>query len=207
VTDPRQAPITVEPFVPSQRAEVEAVLARAFWPDPLFGHFCRDLVVEHTMLPRVFAAFMADALPFDTTWVARSGTRVMGAAVWVPPVGMPRSKKREAMMQARMARILITGRNRRSGLALLDAVDKVHPHDPHWYLMLLGTDPLVQGKGAGGLLLQPALERADAEGLPCYLETQKERNLSFYARYGFEQQEKLEVPGAPPVWTMRREAR
>ena len=44
---------------------------------------------------------------------------------------------------------------------------------------LLGTDPLVQGKGVGGQLLQPALDRADADGVPCYLETQKERNLSF----------------------------
>jgi len=207
VTDQRPAPFVVQPFVTSQRAEVEAVLARAFWPDPLFGHFSRNLVVEHTMLPKVFSAFMSDAVPFDTSWVVMAADRVMGAAVWVPPEGMPRSKKREALMQARMARILLTGRNRRSGLALLDAVDKVHPHDPHWYLMLLGTDPLVQGKGAGGLLLQPALDRADAEGLPCYLETQKERNLAFYGRFGFHEENKLEVPGAPPVWTMRRDAR
>ncbi len=207
MSDPRQSTLSVEPFVTGQRAEVEAVLARAFWPDPLFGFFCRDLVIEHSMLPRVFAAFMADAVPFDTTWVANAGERVMGAAVWIPPEGMPRSKKRDALMQARMARILLTGRNRRKGLALLDAVDKVHPHDPHWYLVLLGTDPLVQGKGVGGQLLQPALDRADADGVPCYLETQKERNLSFYARFGFQQADELRVPGAPPVWTMRREAR
>ena len=30
---------------------------------------------------------------------------------------------------------------------LLDAVGRAHPHEPpHWYLMLLGTDPVLQGR-------------------------------------------------------------
>ena len=43
----------------------------------------------------------------------------------------------------------------------------------------------MQGRGVGSALLEPALARADGEGMPCYLETQKEENLSFYARHGF----------------------
>src|SRR5262252_2534178 len=40
---------------------------------------------------------------------------------------------------------------------------------PHWYLMALAADvskPEIRGK-----LMEPTLDRADAEGLPCYLET------------------------------------
>ena len=107
-------------------------------------------------------------------------------------------------MQVRIGRLLVTGTNRRVGLKLLEEVDKVHPAEPHWYLALLGTDPVVQGLGAGGALLQPALGEADAGGLPCYLETQKEENLSFYARYGFEVLHTISVPGSPTVWGMRR---
>jgi len=57
---------------------------------------------------------------------------------------------------------------------------------PHWYLSILGVDPDHQGKGLGGALLQPALAKADQEGLPCYLETLEEKNLAFYGRHGFE---------------------
>ena len=53
--------------------------------------------------------------------------------------------------------------------------------------------------------MRPVLERCDRDGLPAYLETQKESNLAFYERCGFAVERKLEVRGAPPVWTMRRE--
>jgi MFS family permease len=51
---------------------------------------------------------------------------------------------------------------------------------PHWYLWLLGVDPDRQGQGVGSALLAPILARADAEGLPCALETLTERNVWFY---------------------------
>ena len=49
------------------------------------------------------------------------------------------------------------------------------------------------------------LERCDAEGLPAYLETQKEENLAYYARHAFELVQKVEVDGVPPVWTLLRD--
>ena len=159
------------------------------------------------MVPSVFGAFAADTVPLGETWVAMAGARVMGAALWVPPGKMPRSSRREAALQARMARLLVTGRNRRCGLALLTEVDKRHPSEPHWYLSVLGVDPVAQGKGLGTQLLGPVLDRADAEGVPAYLETQKEENLAFYIRHGFEETDRITVPGSPPVWTMWRHPR
>jgi GNAT superfamily N-acetyltransferase len=204
VPDARFANFTIERLPAARHDDALAALARAFWPDPLFGFFQPDKLKEHSMLPKVFHAFLADAAPFDRVWGAMSADRVVGAAVWVPPGGMPRTSRREAMMQVRIGRLLVTGTNRRVGLKLLDEVDKVHPTEPHWYLALLGTDPAVQGLGAGGALLQPALAEADAQGLPCYLETQKEENLGFYARHGFDVLHTIAVPGSPTVWGMRR---
>ena len=191
----------------AERPEMLAMLGRAFWPDPLFGFFARDRQHEYEMFPSVFGAFAADTVPLGETWVAMAGARVMGAALWVPPGKMPRSSRREAALQARMARLLVTGRNRRCGLALLTEVDKRHPSEPHWYLSVLGVDPVAQGKGLGTQLLGPVLDRADAEGVPAYLETQKEENLAFYIRHGFEETDRITVPGSPPVWTMWRHPR
>jgi len=159
------------------------------------------------MLASVFDACVRDGLPFEETLVAAAGARIVGCAVWLPPGAMPRTAARNATLNARAARLLVSGRNRISGLRLLDAVDKVHPKEPHWYLFLLGTDPVMQGRGIGGRLMQPVLDRCDAEGLPAYLETQKESNLAFYGRMGFEVGQKLEHAGAPPIWTMTRPPR
>ena len=52
-----------------------------------------------------------------------------------------------------------------------------HPKGPeHWYLQYLGVEPRRQGKGLGGALLAPVLERCDGEGVPAHLETSTERN-------------------------------
>ena len=71
----------------------------------------------------------------------------------------------------------------------------------------LGVEPDRQGQGIGSALIQPVLGRADAEGLPCYLETTKERNVTFYRRHGFDVVAEGDLPDlGPPFWTMRREA-
>ena len=75
-----------------------------------------------------------------------------------------------------------------------------------WYLLTLGVDPPRQGRGIGSALMRPVLTRADAEGLPCYLETEKERNVRFYGKHGFEVVAQGEGPaGGPAFWTMKRE--
>jgi predicted N-acetyltransferase YhbS len=78
--------------------------------------------------------------------------------------------------------------------------------EPHHYLMVLGVDSEKQGQGVGSKLIAPGLARADADRLPCYLETMKTRNLDFYGKHGFEVVHAGEIPkGGPPFWTMRRE--
>lgn len=88
-------------------------------------------------------------------------------------------------------------------------IDKAHREvrEPHWYLALLGCDPLWQGRGVGTALLEPVLDRADKEGTCAYLETQKVENIAWYGRRGFKVVKELEVPGCPTMWAMLREPR
>jgi ribosomal protein S18 acetylase RimI-like enzyme len=90
------------------------------------------------------------------------------------------------------------------GLARIDAH---HPQEPHLYLSVLGTDPSAQGRGIGSALLTPALAQCDADGVPAYLESSKERNVAFYARHGFRVTEELDLPRGPRMWLMWREPR
>ncbi|KAF9776760.1 hypothetical protein IL306_005024 [Fusarium sp. DS 682] len=56
---------------------------------------------------------------------------------------------------------------------------------PHYYLEVICTNETWQGKGAGSLLLRWGVERADGDGLPCFLEaTPKGKPL--YEKLGFK---------------------
>jgi ribosomal protein S18 acetylase RimI-like enzyme len=64
----------------------------------------------------------------------------------------------------------------------------------HWYLAVLGVDPPHQGKGYGSKLVNEMLSRIDEEGLPCYVETEGEKNVSMYKHFGFKVLEEFVVP-------------
>ncbi len=93
----------------------------------------------------------------------------------------------------------------------LDFVEKIHHEkatEPHHYLMVLGVDPPRQGQGVGSTLMAPVLARADASGLACYLETNKEINVKLYRKHGFEVVYEGHLPdGGPQLWTMKRPPR
>jgi ribosomal protein S18 acetylase RimI-like enzyme len=77
---------------------------------------------------------------------------------------------------------------------------------PHWYLMLLGVDPEFQGRGHAGRLLRTMFRRTDAEGLPCYLETETEKNVSFYEHLGFKVLDTYTIPDSKlKMWLMLRD--
>ena len=65
----------------------------------------------------------------------------------------------------------------------------------HWYLAILAVDPLHQGNGYASKLLHEMLSNIDEEGLPCYLETEGEKNVSIYRHFGFEVVDEFVVPG------------
>jgi GNAT superfamily N-acetyltransferase len=64
----------------------------------------------------------------------------------------------------------------------------------HWYLSVLAVDPKYQGKGFGSKLVKEMLARIDKEGLPCYVETEGEKNVSMYRRFGFKVLEEFTIP-------------
>ncbi len=68
---------------------------------------------------------------------------------------------------------------------VFDALQTVHPAEPHCYLALLGVAPEEQGAGRGAGLVADWLEEVDAASLPAYLETDRAELVHFYGRFGF----------------------
>jgi ribosomal protein S18 acetylase RimI-like enzyme len=81
----------------------------------------------------------------------------------------------------------------------------LHPHEPHWYLPLIGVDPFHQGRGLGSALLSHATAIADAARLPAYLEATNLNNRRLYERHGFEVVGEIQFGSSPTMYGMRRE--
>ncbi len=60
------------------------------------------------------------------------------------------------------------------------------PREPHWHVGPLGVHPGAQGQGIGASLLRAFLSMVDEAAEPTFLETDVERNVIFYKRFGFE---------------------
>ena len=197
----------VTQLVASQIEEAGEVLGRAFFDDPATIY----------VLPE--DAERADSLPWLMTGAARYGhiygevnttaAGVKGAAIWLPPENweMSRERMEEAGLGELEARLGPEAHERFTDL--FGHLGELHERDvqpQHWYLFFLGVDPPRQGQGVGSALIQPVLARADRERLPCYLETAKEINVSFYKKHGFEVVVEDDLPGGGPrFWTMKRE--
>jgi ribosomal protein S18 acetylase RimI-like enzyme len=128
-----------------------------------------------------------------------------GAAVWDPPGYWKVSILQMIRFGPAFIKIFRTRCLR--GLALLNAVERHHPREPHYYLFALGTDPAFQGRGIGAALLAPILAKSDVERLPAYLESSNKRNVPFYQRNGFRVLQEIVVPDGPTITLMRRPPR
>lgn len=95
-------------------------------------------------------------------------------------------------------------------LALLDSViRKKHIPEKHWYLFVLGVAPHLQGKGLGGRLVSRMSENADLSAMPCYLDTDKPENISFYKSQGYQMigEETIASLDNLKIWYMIRPAK
>ncbi len=178
-------------------------LTSAFSDDPAMAHV-EPLANRRPASIRRLMHFELDrVLRMDGVVLADPDGR--GAALWTPPPGHQIESGLDALRTAVGFVRVKRGRVHRA-MRLYGPVGARHPrHEPHWYLAVLGVDSTAQGEGLGAALIRPMLERCDEEGLGAYLETMKEANLSWYARFGFEVREV--VNGPIPAWLMMREPR
>lgn len=189
----------------SDRAEIAGTLASAFSEDPLFSWIAGPRAPLEVRL-RIFFAALAKATlrrPDHLLFVSDDGT---GAALWQP---VDRWKVPPGDLIRAMPAILRAFRTRVPAMmGALNAIEKAHPSEPHYYLEILGTRKERQGKGVGSSVMTPMLEQCDREGLGAYLENSNPRNIPFYARHGFEVREEVScAKDGPALTTMWREPR
>ena len=183
-----------------------AVAAGAFRDDPMMAHLIPSDVMRQVLLPHLFEFAIRYATLYGEAYAISE--KIEGVAAWLPNHRVLASLSgalRGGMIRLMCAANLrILNRFRKVEAAVQEAHFRLAP-SPHWYLALISVEPELQGQGLGSALLRPMLARLDQEQMPCYLETQNQRNASMYERYAFRTLEEFTPPGRTRTWAMLRE--
>jgi GNAT superfamily N-acetyltransferase len=195
----------VRPARRDEAALLGEVLAEAFAEDPVFAWLIPPQVRGRDDRLRTFFTSMSRGYlrlgkPCYLTGDASA------AALWGAPGAwaMPFS---QIILEAAPSGVAFRGRLLRALRTQLQ-IERLHAGQspPHWYLGYLGTRNDRQGQGLGTQMLREVLPGCDTDGVPAYLESSNERNLSLYERNGFRVVGEHKALGhGPTIWRMWRE--
>lgn len=199
--------MTATQMNPSDLDAHAAALARAFQADPLQAYILPDAGEREARSPAQFASILRYGLLYGEVFTAAGPAA--GAAVFLPPDGWEVTPDRAAAAGFDEWPTTIGETATERFLSTLSAIEPFHHRDvprAHWYVFVVGVSPEAQGTGLGRALLQPVLDRARSQGLPCYLETAQPKNVGFYEHLGFRTLvEMVEPQSGLTLWTFRRD--
>jgi ribosomal protein S18 acetylase RimI-like enzyme len=186
---------------PNDTGRVAAVLAAAFADDPVWRWLLPDARTRRRRLFRFFVIELrAAAFPHGdvhTTDDHAGAVLAIRPGEWRLPAG--------AMLRWGPAYTRAFGLRLPVATAMLTLLEHHHPREPHVYIAYAGVAPDRQGQGLGTRLMRPALDAADAAGLPAYLEASSPASARLYERLGFTGTEEVRLGPSPPLRLMRRE--
>jgi ribosomal protein S18 acetylase RimI-like enzyme len=195
----RMATAIIKTAAASDEARAVAVVTLAFSTDPAARWTWPDPKQFLEAFPSVVRAFGGKAFGHDSAHCVEG---FAGAALWLPPGVRPDEDTLSTLMQR-------TGSAefRKDGAAVFDQMGRHHPSEPHWYLPIIGVDPVHQGKGYGGALMKHALIACDRDHTLAYLESSNPKNIPLYERHGFKLMGTIQVGSSPQIFPMLRTPR
>jgi GNAT superfamily N-acetyltransferase len=184
---------------PADRDAVVATAYAAFRTDPGWGYL---FGADYDRLVGPFVTVLFDQrVRAGTAWITDDASAV---ALWDPPGG----SQPEPGSTARQDFEELAGPIAWARLSGYDtAVHAAQEPGEFWYLGILATHPTRQGEGLASAVMTPVFERADADALPCCLETSTPENRAFYERRGFTRAVPVDLPEAPTTWWLTRPPR
>lgn len=183
----------------SDEASIIAVMVLAFSADPAARWTWRDPQQYLRHFPSFVKALGGKAFANASAYYVDG---YAGAAMWLPPEVSPDEKPLvDLVQQTGYAAV------QNDVFAVFEQMAHYHPHEPHWFLPFIGVDPVQQGKGFGGALMQHALVPCDRDRTLAYLESSNPRNVPLYERFGFELLGTIQVGTSPPIFPMLRKPR
>ena len=185
---------------------IARLFAAAFATDPVMDWIARPGPKRLAGLESFFLWLMQGrAIPHGHVWMTEDAS---AAAAWLPPAAPASPGGFFDQIRLIPMFVRLCGFPRLSrGQAMGDAMEKNHPHEPHFYLAFIATAPRFQGMGLGNALLEATIKKVDEAGMPAYLENSNPKNTRLYERAGFVARKSISPEGAPPLIAMWRDAK
>lgn len=194
---------------PAERESAAQALVRACFDSPMIAYYWPDLGRRVHYLERYWGCVVNYGLRYGQVYTTPD---VTGLSVWLPP-GQTHITPWRCSRAGYLALPLFLGFKefftrtiKNEGL-----VQQIHEEimpGPHWYLWVIAVNRNHQGKGIEMALMRPGLQAADAQHLPCYLETYDVQTIPVYLKCGFGLVRAEQVPGSDLCfWCFRREPR
>jgi GNAT superfamily N-acetyltransferase len=178
-----------------QQAVVD-VITLAFSTDPMARWAYPQAATYLAAMPQTIKAFGGNGFAHGTVHIADDGA---AAAMWLPP-GVESDSERLAELSEQYS----PHERLPEMMQVFEQMGAYHPHEPCWFLPLIGVDPARQGHGYGSALLRHALEECDRDNVPAYLESSNPRNIPLYERHGFQALGSIQVGSSPTLVPMLR---
>ncbi|UCG54907.1 MAG: GNAT family N-acetyltransferase [Dehalococcoidia bacterium] len=174
---------------------ISLMLTRAFKDDQ--AEIFPDPIERKVKAPYVHELFLRCSFPYVEGLVI--SPRLEGVVVWRrSDINTGVFWWRIITSSASQLALKIGLRAQRKILAFHQYMDKKRKElvpTKHFYLNMLAVDPKYQGKGYASKLLNAMLSETEKEGLPCYLETGGDKNVSIYKHFGFKVIGEYTIPG------------
>ena len=190
------SPSTVIVAKRSEESRIASLMTLAFANDPVMRYLYPDQLQFLTYFPEFVRLFGGRAFDRGSAHMTEDGT---GAALWLPPDEHP---DEEALVELVKQSAALSAKA--DLFQVFQQMNSYHPEEPHWYLPLIGVDPLYQGRGIGSALLAYALAICDRERRLAYLESSNPKGVRLYQRHGFEVLGAIDVGEHPTIIPMLR---
>jgi ribosomal protein S18 acetylase RimI-like enzyme len=182
------------------------LFASTFMDDPLFDYMVRPGAGRTAALETFFREILsARDIPQGEVWMSPDGH---ACVCWLKPDARrsPGGLIKKLSWLPFFVRVFGLARFTR-GMAMMEAMEKNHPSEPHFYLTFIAVSPEYHGIGLGSRILKATLKQIDAAGMPAYVESSNPKNATFYERGGFVARKNIAPVDAPPLIAMWRDAR
>ena len=190
----------------SEMGEAVGVITRGMLDNPVIvAALGEDPEVREKKLRRLFGAMAADENRRRNMIVARdTGGTIVGVCGALPS-GQCQPTLRQTLSMAPALISLGPGAAGRT-MRWMGAWSKHDPAERHSHLGPVAVDAHLQGMGIGSKLMRVYCARMDAAGEEAYLETDKDINVRFYEKFGFEVVGEEDVLGVPNWFMIRHPA-
>ncbi len=141
-------------------------------------------------------------MPVGESYIEENGK---GCALWVKPSAPAFSLWQTSQIMIMLG--MVAGWRRLSEMIeFYRQFESLAPQEPAFHLFYLAVLPEARGQGIGSALLQPVLQRCDAERIPAYLENTNSSKSDLYERHGFRLTRQWRVAEqGPSIWCMYRD--